>query len=75
VEKGLNEKQIDVLKKYDLSHVIFNQPFEKFCESISFGMPPSTAMCVDGSKEMGFTPDIGVVITTNIMETSNLQTN
>jgi hypothetical protein len=73
VENGLNEAQKAIVEKYDLSLVPFNQPFEKSCESISFGMPPSTAMIVDGSKEMGFTPDVGLLITTNILQTSNLQ--
>ncbi|MCE8159193.1 MAG: DEAD/DEAH box helicase family protein [Candidatus Moeniiplasma glomeromycotorum] len=74
-ERGLNDAQKKLLKDHDIAHVVFNQPFEKFCESISFGMPPSSLMIVDGSKEMGFTPDIDIVVLANITETSNLKTN
>ncbi|CAG8797156.1 5730_t:CDS:2, partial [Cetraspora pellucida] len=54
----LNDKQKKIME--GISNVVFNQPFDDFCESISFGMPPSSSMEVDGSKEMGFTPDIDI---------------
>lgn len=57
------------------SCVIFGPEFKEFCETVSFGRQPGAVMVVNFEHEMGLTFEADTVISTGLVEVSNLGKN
>ncbi|CAG8704258.1 4659_t:CDS:2, partial [Cetraspora pellucida] len=70
--KGLTKEQKELLEQSGIPYVILDKNYESSAVGISEGMPDGSLIIVNGDYEMGFTFDVGIMITTGEVEFSRL---
>lgn len=70
----LSEEQLKIFGN-QYSCVVFTEEFKEFCETVSFGRQPGAVMGLNFEHEMGLTFEADTVISTGLVEVSNLGKN